>query len=142
MILLGTSFVFINKAELLEDFYVRKNMYYSKSWTEIEMNKTFIYNGPFVQRSEDPQYAPQRKILSSAFFKQKMMGMIEIIKSTTLDMARKLRKEHKDGDVVDFIPIAVELMSSLIVNVCVGHGRAHDTIEYKTKEGIEKIPLY
>lgn len=48
LVLFGTTFVMVNKAELLEDFYVKKNMYYSKSWTEIQLNKLFIYNGPFV----------------------------------------------------------------------------------------------
>eukprot|EP00352_Strombidinopsis_acuminata_P003840 CAMPEP_0176401392 /NCGR_PEP_ID=MMETSP0126-20121128/48395_1 /TAXON_ID=141414 ORGANISM="Strombidinopsis acuminatum, Strain SPMC142" /NCGR_SAMPLE_ID=MMETSP0126 /ASSEMBLY_ACC=CAM_ASM_000229 /LENGTH=65 /DNA_ID=CAMNT_0017778289 /DNA_START=127 /DNA_END=324 /DNA_ORIENTATION=+ len=62
-----------------------------------------------------------------------MAGMIEIIKSTALEMVRNLRKEYKDGDVVDFIPISTELMSALIVNVCVGHGRAYDLVEYKIK---------
>lgn len=144
MVLLGTTMVFVNRAELLEDFYVKKNMHYTKSWMEIGVTKVLIHNGPFVQRSEDPNYAPQRKILSSAFFKNKMVGMIEIIKSSSLEIVRKLRKNHKDGDVVDFIPITVELMSTLIVNVCVGHGRAYDIMEYKDADSsdIEKIPVY
>jgi len=48
MILLGTTLVFVNKAELLEDFYVKKNMYYTKSLTEIGMNKPIMKHGPFV----------------------------------------------------------------------------------------------
>lgn len=69
MVLLGTTLVFVNKAEILEDFYVKKNMYYSKARIEIALNSPMIRHGPFVQKSEDPNYAPQRKILASAFFK-------------------------------------------------------------------------
>lgn len=71
-----------------------------------------------------------------------MAGMIEIIKSSALEIVRKLRKEHKDGDVIDFIPVSIELMSSLIVNVCVGPGRAYDIIDFNTPNGPEKIPVY
>jgi len=73
-----------------------------------------------------------------------MAGMIEIIKSSSIEIVRKLRKNHKDGDVIDFIPVAVELMSILIVNVCVGHGRAYDLMDYQdpNKTGVEKIPVY
>lgn len=68
--------------------------------------------------------------------------MIEIIKSSALEIVRNLRKNHKDGEVIDFVPVAIELMSTLIVNVCVGHGRAYDMIDYKGKNGLEKIPVY
>jgi len=69
MVLMGTTFVFVNKAELLEDFYVKKNMNYSKAWIEIKTFAPMVRSGPFAQRSEDPNYVPQRKILSQAFFK-------------------------------------------------------------------------
>jgi len=69
--------------------------------------------------------------------------MIEIIKSTTIDLTKKIRKEYKDGDKIDLIPTMIELMSTLIVNVCVGHGRAYDTVDYKKTDGtVEKITLY
>lgn len=143
MVLMGTTMVFVNKAELLEDFYVKKNMTYSKAQLEIDTMSPMVRNGPFAQKSEDPNYVPQRKILAQAFFKQKMAGMIEIIKSSTIEISRKLRKNHKDGDVIDFIKVATELMSILIVNVCVGHGRAYDMIEQKDKDGkLIKTTLY
>jgi len=69
MILFGTSLVFVNKAELLEEFYVKKNMHYTKSWMQVQNFRTLMQDGPFVQRSEDPKYSNQRKILSQAFFK-------------------------------------------------------------------------
>lgn len=71
-----------------------------------------------------------------------MAGMVEIIKSSSLELVRKLRAKYKDGDIVDLPPIFVELMSTTIVNTCVGHGRAYDLIDYKTEKGIEKMPIY
>jgi len=68
--------------------------------------------------------------------------MVEIIKSSSLELVRKLRAKYKDGDIVNLPPIFVELMSTTIVNTCVGHGRAYDLIDYKTDKGIEKIPIY
>lgn len=69
--------------------------------------------------------------------------MIEIIKSSTIELARKLRENHKDGDVIDFIKVSTELMSTLIVNVCVGHGRAYDLIDQKDKNGaMIKMTVY
>lgn len=72
-----------------------------------------------------------------------MAGMIEIIKSSSIELVRKMRKNHKDGDEIDFIKVAVELMSTLIVNVCVGHGRAYDLIDQKDNNGkLIKMTLY
>eukprot|EP00351_Strombidinopsis_sp_SopsisLIS2011_P004582 CAMPEP_0116881258 /NCGR_PEP_ID=MMETSP0463-20121206/13372_1 /TAXON_ID=181622 /ORGANISM="Strombidinopsis sp, Strain SopsisLIS2011" /LENGTH=36 /DNA_ID= /DNA_START= /DNA_END= /DNA_ORIENTATION= len=34
-----------------------------------------------------------------------MAGMIEIIKSSTLELVKKLRQKHKDGEVIDIIPV-------------------------------------
>lgn len=71
-----------------------------------------------------------------------MVGMIAIIKSTSLEMVRKIRRENKDGDIVDFVKISAELMSIVIVNVCVGNGRAYDKIEFIGTNGKQKICLY
>eukprot|EP00351_Strombidinopsis_sp_SopsisLIS2011_P001240 CAMPEP_0116878622 /NCGR_PEP_ID=MMETSP0463-20121206/10362_1 /TAXON_ID=181622 /ORGANISM="Strombidinopsis sp, Strain SopsisLIS2011" /LENGTH=88 /DNA_ID=CAMNT_0004527007 /DNA_START=380 /DNA_END=643 /DNA_ORIENTATION=- len=71
-----------------------------------------------------------------------MEGMIEIMKSTTIEMVRDIREKYKDGSIIDFVEISSELMSALVVNVCVGHGRAYDLIDYKTEKGTEKIPMY
>jgi len=46
--------MFVNKAELLEEFYVKKNMHYSKAWADIDLLTPLFRNGPLVQRSEDP----------------------------------------------------------------------------------------
>jgi len=54
MVLLGTCYMFVNKAELLEEFYVKKNMHYSKAWADIDLLTPLFRNGPLVQRSEDP----------------------------------------------------------------------------------------
>lgn len=54
MVVMGTSYVFVNKAELLEEFYVKKNMYYSKAWADINLLRPLLRYGPLVQRSEDP----------------------------------------------------------------------------------------
>jgi len=48
IVLFGTTIAFINKAELLEDVYVKKNMYYTKAWAEINNTKPFFDSGPFV----------------------------------------------------------------------------------------------
>jgi len=54
----GTTILFVNRADMLDEFYVKKNKFYTKSWTEIGISLSLIKHGPFVQRSEDPNYSP------------------------------------------------------------------------------------
>ena len=44
------------------------------------------------QDTFDPEYAKKRKALSGAFFKQKLIGMTEIIKQVTLNEIRLLQE--------------------------------------------------
>lgn len=48
MCLMGTTIVFVNRAEVLEDFYVKKNMNYSKAWLEINSMSPLVRDGPFA----------------------------------------------------------------------------------------------
>jgi len=62
-------------------------------------------------------------------------------------MVRKIRKEYKEGDMIDLASTMNEMMSTLIVNICVGHGRAYDLVEFEHfddqgPKGVDKIPIY
>lgn len=57
--------------------------------------------------------------------------MVEIIKSSSLELVHKIRREYKDGDKIDLAATMCEMMSTLIVNICVGHGRAYDLVEFE-----------
>jgi len=128
----GLTTIFINKAEHLEDFYVKKNMYYSKSWLEIATCMPVFRQGPLVQRTEDPGHAPLKKILTGAFFKKNLAQVLEIIKSSTITHMRKVRSENKNGQKVDAAAMSCELISSVVTNICIGDGAGYVELDYES----------
>jgi cytochrome P450 len=59
------------------------------------------------QNTEDPAYAEKRKILASAFFKNKVTSMIELIKKVTTDFINDL--VAKGTHQVDIIKLTQDL---------------------------------
>ena len=73
---MGVNLVFINDPSLLEEVYITKNKYYTKHEMKREGGKPMLFNNIVSMDTFNPAYAPKRKALSSAFFKNKVQAMI------------------------------------------------------------------
>ena len=70
--ILGRTFVIINDPNALEDIYVKKNSVYTKHELERQFGPPFLYNNILNMETDHPQYSIKKKVLSSAFYKQKV----------------------------------------------------------------------
>jgi len=82
--IMGNTFMSINSVKLLETIYVTKNSVHSKHPWEQELFNRLMPNSLFLMRTENPHYSDKRKILSAAFFKKKLLNMVNTIKFTTI----------------------------------------------------------
>ena len=76
----GSSIVFlINSPDLLQDVYVTKNFYFDKHPAMQKITNKLWGNSTVVERSTE-LWVKKRKSLSSAFYKEKLIKMIEVMK--------------------------------------------------------------
>jgi hypothetical protein len=86
--------------------------------------------------SFDPEYAPRRKALSSAFFKNKLLLMVDTIKEVTLDYIREKQTQCKDGVLVENAPeFTKKLYCKIIINLCVGKAYADMKVPFEHPDG-------
>ena len=83
--LFGMPVIFICDPALLEDLYVKKNALYTKHEIERRFGAPLVYNNIVNMETDDKDYGPKRKVLSSAFFKNKVQKMVTMIKESALD---------------------------------------------------------
>ena len=149
MCLNGRTMIYVNKADLLEDFYVKKNMYFTKSWEEIGEYSPVFRTGILLKRTDDPTFAPEKKLLQGAFFKKNLGEVVEITKSSTIDFCRKVRKAVPSGTTVDIVKVAEELVSCAVINTCIGEGVGNVELPYESLHcdaeqipGVHKLPVW
>jgi hypothetical protein len=85
----------ITSAEMLEDIYINKNAQTSKWFMSRWQFWKIMPSSIVFQPSEDPTYPEKRKALSSAFFKNKLLGMTQIIKEITLKEIKEIQEKGK-----------------------------------------------
>ena len=69
---LGMHIIMMGDPNLIEDMFIKQNPYYTKHEMKREGGKPMLTNNIVAMDTFDPQYAPKRKALSSAFFKNKV----------------------------------------------------------------------
>ena len=87
--LFGMPAILICDPAALEDLYVKKNSAYTKHEIERRFGPPLIYNNIVNMETDEPLYAPKRKVLSSAFFKNKVQKMVRTVKETVLEQFTK-----------------------------------------------------
>ena len=97
-VVFGMPIVLICDPDALEDLYIKKNAAYSKHELERQFGDPLFKNNIATMVTEHPEYATKRKVLSSAFFKNKVQRMVNMVKETTLDQFAKLQAK---GDKVE-----------------------------------------
>ena len=90
MTIFGMNSVVISDPSLLEEVFVKKNAYYTKHPMKRDGGRPLVFNNIVAMDTHHPTYAPKRKALSSAFFKDKVQDMITSIKKCTLLVFKEL----------------------------------------------------
>ena len=96
--LFGMPCLLICDPDALEDLYIKKNSVYTKHELERQFSTPLMINNIVTMETDDPSYVLKRKVLSSAFFKNKVQRMVSMVKETTLDQFTKLQTK---GDKVE-----------------------------------------
>lgn len=97
------NIVFINSARLLDDIYVKQNAYATKN----ELERTILYalgeRNVFVMDTFHKDYPNTRKVLTAAFFKNKLGSITQIIKEEVVEVIRECEaKGEHEVDIVEF----------------------------------------
>jgi hypothetical protein len=85
----GRTSVFVNTCDYLEDIYVKQNAYFTKHPV---LKSFFSFFGPQSILTSDTfhkDYAETRKVLTSAFFKNKLLPITKIIKEEVISIIRE-----------------------------------------------------
>ena len=85
-----TPNLFIADASLLDDLYVKKNKYFDK---EVKMKNLLneIIGDSIVFAPSNEVWSNKRKRLSQAFYKDKMIKMLQIVIKLTLEKTESWR---------------------------------------------------
>ena len=86
--------------EFLEDIYIKQKEALTKHKSMRGVFCKFAPLSILVADTDDPTYAPKRKVLSGAFFKSKIQGMTNMVKKVTLDECEKLRNGSLEVDIM------------------------------------------
>jgi hypothetical protein len=70
--LFGMPMIFIADPDALEELYVTKNAAFTKHPLERQMSAPLLLNNIVNMDTDDPNYAPKKRVLSSAFYKGKV----------------------------------------------------------------------
>lgn len=108
----------VNSPELAQVVYTDLNRFHTKhSDTKASFSLT-MPKAIFWQATEEDTYHARRKVLSQAFFKSKLLTLIEIIKEVTM---RHLNDTDKENEV-DIPQFTMQLQGRIIINIGIGRG--------------------
>ena len=99
LVLGSTVLLLVNRPEPCEDLFLTKNKYYDKHPNSAEVFKRMLGNSILFAKS-DIHWQQKRKALSAALYKEKLRGMVDMMKEVTVHMIRdkwmKAENEHID----------------------------------------------
>ena len=133
VLFMGQVNLTITSAEMLEDIYINKNAQTSKWFMSRWQFWKIMPSSIVFQPSEDPTYPEKRKALSSAFFKNKLLGMTQIIKEITLKEIKEIQEKGKSE--VSLAHLTLSLQSRIIINISVGMGYSKTMLDYEQADG-------
>lgn len=98
--------VVINAPEYLEDVYVKLNSMHTKHVEEHHVFNILMKFNIFTKFSDDKDYAERRRILASAFYKNNVAKMINLIKNVTRKLVDETQaKGNHELDIIEFTSI-------------------------------------
>ena len=130
----GAPGVFISNPSFLNDIYVTHNAYLSKHPVEMKAGAPLLNATIVSQPSDNPEYPLQRKVLSSAFLRDKQKMSADVIKTTVLNQIASFQREHGDSFQYNLVDYLLKQQSSIIINVLCGRGQAEREIPYRNED--------
>jgi cytochrome P450 len=125
----GRCFVSFNSARLLEDVFVKHNDNLTKAKMDkylvsILGNQNIVFMDTFHK-----DYAKTRKVLSAAFFKQKLAAITKVIKIEVIEVIRECQQKGRhEVNVIDFWGT---IQSRIFSSIAVGRSNAGVLCDYE-----------
>lgn len=135
----GKTLLVINSAKYLEEIFLTQNALYTKNWHARKMMDMFGPTSIFIMDTFHATYSSKRKALGSAFFKQKLGKITQVIKAELLDFIR----HQPPSQEVDIVAFMAELFGRVFTSIAVGrHNAANITCDYEGLSGkVRKLTL-
>jgi cytochrome P450 len=128
-IMFGHPMLLIHTADALNDIYINKNKYLTKSIFQKRLVNDVVPESIAFQMTEHPKYAEKRKVLSGIFFKQKLIEMTTCIKQCTLDNIRLLQQSGKS--TFDVPTYTFNLQTDIIIACALGSAFKDRMVDYE-----------
>jgi len=125
----GMPLVMIADPDALQELYITKNSAYTKHPLERQFGQPLMFNNILAMETEDPSYAPKKRVLSSSFYKGKVQEMVTQIKETTLDQFTKLQAQGEKVEV-DLVKYTQTVQAHIIMNTMCGRGESTKKLPY------------
>lgn len=127
------TLVCLNSATLLDDLYVKQNAFATKNEEERNMLAILGRENVVFMDTFHKDYAQTRKVLSAAFFKQKLDAITKIIKIEVVDVIKEC--QQKNEQVVDIVTFWGEVQSRIFTSIAVGRNNANVLCTYEKEDG-------
>ena len=125
--------VIINSADLLDDIFVKYNAIATKNEEDRRMLCILGRDNIIFMDTFHKDYATKRKVLSAAFFKQKLDAITKIIKTEAIDVIKQC--QSKGEHVVDIVNFWGEIQSRIFTSIAVGSNNANVLCTYEKADG-------
>lgn len=133
------SYILVSCPKVVEALYTVNNKYLSKH--DLTRNIFMPLFGKSIAFAEtSPEWAKRRKALSPAFYKGKLIKMLEIVKDTVRVFEKKLLDMTKDGQTakIDIIREVSDLNASIMLSCGYGYDISGEVMDYHIDGRIEK----
>jgi len=133
----------INKAESLQTVFVEKNHLHTKHPSaDRKIFEHVVGDAIFFMDTFHKDFNKRRKTMANAFFKNKIAGMIEIVKRTSITLLNELHNDESI-EVIDLPKFTTKMQSLIIVNCGLGEQILDFLVTYEEEDGtIRKVPIY
>jgi cytochrome P450 len=130
--LFGEPSIIFNRVSALNEIYVTKNQYHTKHENERLFGEPLLLNNIVSMDTANPAYKSKRKTLSSAFFKNKIRALMDLVKYTSLKYFKDIQdRANADGATeLDLNKTTSTLQNHIITNVMLGEGASYAKLEW------------
>lgn len=119
-----------------QQLFIDKNKFNTKHPMSKEAQSSFLERTLLFTETEDADYAQRRKIVTAAFFKQRLIDMTLIIKQVCHKKIQSLHANIKQGSTrINLIHTMEDMYADIIVSCSVGLVLASDTVQLENSEG-------
>lgn len=121
----------ISDPDIVRDLYVTKNNQSDKDgFTEL-MFADLIGNS-FIFSHNDARWKEKRKACAHAFYKERLVQMIEVLKDKVIESVDKFSQQIKDSNenftIMDFEGEFSNMLSRNIIHICFGIDLVHEKV--------------